>query len=278
MKNYRFLRFPDFKKKALTLSYDDGVVYDEKLIGILNRYGIKCTFNLNSGLFAAKDGERRLTKEKAIALYKNSGHEVAVHGVKHLSLAEIPGEIAVAEIIEDRKNLEEIFGGIIKGMAYANGSFNDDAVAVLKTCGVKYARTVIETEKFQIPTDWLRLPTTCHHTNPRLSEITDEFLNDEDGWCCWWHNPRLFFLWGHSYEFNDNDNWEIIESFAEKVGNRPDIWYATNGEVYDYVQAYHNLEYSVDGKTIHNPTNIDVFLDLLGKPVKIPAGDTVTIA
>ena len=37
--------------KALTFSYDDGVTQDKRLIKILNKYGLKCTFNINSGLF-----------------------------------------------------------------------------------------------------------------------------------------------------------------------------------------------------------------------------------
>lgn len=39
--------FPQGKKKALTLSYDDGVTQDERLIGLMQRYGIKGTFNIN---------------------------------------------------------------------------------------------------------------------------------------------------------------------------------------------------------------------------------------
>lgn len=44
------IMFPDGKKKALTLSYDDGVEQDRRLVEILNRYGIKATFNINSGV------------------------------------------------------------------------------------------------------------------------------------------------------------------------------------------------------------------------------------
>ena len=38
------------KNKAITFSYDDGVTQDRRLIEILNRYGLKATFNINSGL------------------------------------------------------------------------------------------------------------------------------------------------------------------------------------------------------------------------------------
>ena len=40
------------KKKAVTFSFDDGVTQDIRLIEILNKYGLKGTFNLNSGLMA----------------------------------------------------------------------------------------------------------------------------------------------------------------------------------------------------------------------------------
>ena len=36
------------KLKAVTFSYDDAVTQDIRLIDILNRYGLKATFNLNS--------------------------------------------------------------------------------------------------------------------------------------------------------------------------------------------------------------------------------------
>ena len=64
------LRFPNFLTRCLTLSYDDGVVEDVKLCEILNKYGIKATFNLNSGQFSKKEGEGRLTKNQVLSLYK----------------------------------------------------------------------------------------------------------------------------------------------------------------------------------------------------------------
>ena len=277
--NYKFLRFPDFKKKALTLSYDDGMIYDKKLVEILNKYGLKCTFNLNSGELApqADDTRRRLTRPEAIELYSGGIHEVAVHGLKHLQLDAVADEIAVNDVLEDRKNLERMFGKIIKGMAYAYGTFDDGAVDILRRCGIKYARTVISTEKFDIPSDWLRLPATCHHSNPRLGELTERFLCDEKPRNAWWNAPKLFYLWGHSYEFEDNGNWNVIENFAAKTGGRDDVWYATNGEIYDYIRAFDGLEYSVDGSAVYNPSCLGVWICLFGKDVYIPAGRTVSV-
>ncbi len=69
--------FPGGFFKALTFSFDDGVVQDAKLIDIFNRNGLKGTFNFNTGLrrFRAFD------KEEFIKLY--AGHEVACHGEFH---------------------------------------------------------------------------------------------------------------------------------------------------------------------------------------------------
>lgn len=273
---YTLLRFPGFRQKALTLSYDDGVVYDRRLIEIMDRHGLKGTFNLNSGLFS-QDGVRRLTRQQALELYRDSGHEVAIHGKKHLSLAEFPTPVIMDEVLNDRIALEEMFGCFVTGMAYANGSYDDKTVEVLKGCGVEYARTTVSTEGFGIPSDWLRLPATCHHGNPRLMELARTFAEGEKPGHYWQRDPRLFYLWGHSYEFHDNDNWQIIEEFAAYIGNRPDIWYATNLEICHYVKAFHALQYRADHSMVHNPTAIDIYLNWYDKDILVPAGETVAL-
>ena len=92
-----------------------------------------------------------------------------------------------------------------------------------------------------------------------------------------WGRGWMFYLWGHSFEFDDYDNWEVIEEFAKYIGGRDDIWYATNIEVYDYVKAYENLQVSVDRKTIHNPSAIDVWAAIEGETYLIKRGETLNI-
>ncbi len=273
MKRYTFMRFPNFLDKALTLSYDDGDINDIKLVEIMQKNKLKGTFNVNSAYFGFN--ENHLTKEQAIELYKSSNNEVAIHGEYHYPLAEVDRIMALNDVLMDRKNLEKMFDRQIMGMAFANASYTDEVVEIIKTCGVKYARTTISTEKFDIPNDWLRLPTTCHHNNPRLMELAKNFIEGPKGRHYWHQNPKLFYLWGHSYEFKNNNNWDVIEKFAEYVGNRDNVWYATNIEIYNYVKAYDSLEFSVDGTIIHNPTSTDVFLCYFGKNVLVPSGKTV---
>ena len=275
-----FLRFPNFKQKAVTLSYDDGVRQDKRLISIMQKYGIKGTFNINAGLFASErsDVEKgRMTKEEAVELYANSGMEVAIHGYRHLSLGEVDPALATDDVLKDRKELESIFGGIIKGMAYANGSYNDNVCKILECCGINYSRTTVTTENFKIPTNWLKLETTCHHNNPKLMELAKIFVDTKEDGYVWRNYPRLFYLWGHSYEFDTNDNWNVIEEFCEFIGGRDDIWYATNGEIYSYVKAFDSLEFSADGNTVYNPSGTTVYICYLGKHVAIQPNETKKI-
>lgn len=278
--NNTYMRFPDFKLKAVTLSYDDGVRQDKRLLSIMKKHGLKGTFNINSGLYSTSyNGEEkgRMTKAESLALYNDENVEVAVHGYKHLSLGSIDTALAVNDVITDRKELERDFHRVIKGMAYANGSYNDVAVDILRQCGIWYARTTVSTRNFNLPENWLKLHPTCHHNDPNLMELAKQFVERESAPYYWSNRPQMFYLWGHSYEFDNNDNWQVIEEFASYMGGRKDIWYATNGEIYEYVQACDRLEFSADATYVYNPSCLDVYIDYLGKKVVIPAGKTVQL-
>ena len=272
---YAFLRFPGFKRKALTLSYDDGTIHDKKFVEMIDKYGLKCTFNLNSGLMGVG---RRMPKEEALTLFKDSHHEIALHGEMHVGFLDVPKEMIVKDVVNDKNALEEMFGRIIPGMAYAYGDFNDDAVDVLEKCGVMYSRTCVQTERFDIPTDWLRWPATIHHAHTeKLFALADKFLDDTPARHMWADEPRLFYVFGHSYEFNDAGNWDMWEEFLQKVSGKDNVWYATNLEICEYVKAYDSLVFSYDGKIIKNPSSIDVYTSFFGKEILIGAGETVNL-
>jgi peptidoglycan/xylan/chitin deacetylase (PgdA/CDA1 family) len=279
--NY-YLRFPEGRLRAVTLSYDDGVVQDERFLDIINRYGLKCTFNIN-GIYVDPNvpyvPSRRMDRQQATALYcgeRGEGHEIAAHGYTHPFLHLMPSDRITYEVIKDREVLEGMMGRVVRGFAYPYGACNDEVVDMLKKCGIAYARTTQSTHDFGIPTDWLRMPATCHHNDPKLLELVDSFLSDST------HHifkkwPRLFYLWGHTYEFDDHNNWEVIEKFAEKIGNREDVWYATNIEVYDYVEAYRALKFSADGSCVYNPSALTVWFAIEDKEIKVEPGQTLKI-
>lgn len=274
-----YMRFPGGRAKALTLSYDDGVEQDIRLMDILDRHGLRCTFNLNSGCYAAEGHtyapgtiHRRLPASRVSQLYATDRHEVAVHSLTHPRLEVLPPSAVTQEVLQDRLNLEAQFGRIVRGMAYPYGSWSDAVVDCLRACGIAYARTTASTGRFDVPTDWLRMPATCHHGDARLPELTSRFLEMKPG-----DKPQLFYLWGHSYEFEANDNWDVIERFAEQTGGRDDIWYATNIEIYDYVQDFNRLLWSADMCRVTNPTARTLYLRGEGKDFSLNPGETAVL-
>lgn len=224
------MRFPNNKMKAFTLSYDDGVEQDRRLVSILNKYNLKCTFNLNSGIQSNSNKFdingltiRRMNIAGLKDLYQ--GHEISVHSLTHPFLSAQNIETIYNEIVQDKINLEHIFDNSIVGMAYPYGVYDDKVIQVLRENGIKYARTVHETENFKLQSKLLELKTTCHHNNINLMKLAEEFINLEA------IEPSIFYVWGHSYEFDVDNTWDMIEEFCSKISNRSDIFYGTNSEV-----------------------------------------------
>lgn len=272
------MRLKDGKRKVLTFSYDDGNAPDIRLIEIFDKYGLKCTFNINSGLLRDTDEVRenpegKLTRGEVAKYFSDSKHEAAVHTLTHPWLKSLRDEEIIYETVQDRINLEKLTGKPVRGMAYPFGCFTDEQTKLLKSCGIVYSRTAKGTRRFDFPSDWLYLEPTCHHNDEKLFELAEDFVQNEPKWdIC-----RMFYVWGHTYEFDNDNNWDRIEKLAEYLSGRDDIWYATNIEIYDYVKAYDNLVTSYDGKIITNPSATDVWVSAFGKTVKIEAGKTVKL-
>lgn len=268
------MRFPEGRAKALTFSYDDNVVQNARLVEILNRHGMKGTFNLNSGLFTdeVKPGSRTMPAKEIIALFADGRHEVAVHGLTHPYLETLSPAVCTYQVLQDRLNLEKRFGRMVRGMAYPMGTYSDQVVECLKACGILYARTTKSTENFKLPTDWLRLPATCKHTNPCLMELAEKFAQKAESG----RPSQLFYLWGHTYEFDDDDNWNVIEEFtAFMAGREKEIWYATNIEIFEYMEDYQRLIFAADGSVVKNPTNRTLWFDWERQIYAIAPGETL---
>ena len=261
--------FPGGRHKALTMSYDDGRSFDRRLIEIFNKYGIKGTFHLNAGLLGDGTWGERIGFDEIRELYK--GHEVSCHTYTHPTIERCPLSQVVQQIIEDRKILEEAVGYPVRGMSYPNGSYSEDIKKLLPACGIEYSRVVGNTDTFAMPSDYLEWTSTCHH-NHNLMENAERFLALDKTQYLY-----LMYVWGHSYEFDGQNNWEHIENFCKAVGGRDNIWYATNIEIVDYMNAANNLKYSAKGDMVYNPSAISVWISVDRKIVEIPGGRTVKL-
>lgn len=271
----KYMRFPQGRTKALTFSYDDGVKADRRLLEVFKKYGFKGAFNLNSRLFDCKNWHGRMDEEETLRTFRGCGQEIALHGARHIFLDKVPLPEAVREIADNRAYLESRFGAIVRGMAYAYNGYNADVKRVLNDLGVAYARTTLSTRSFALPADWLELCPTCHHGDAALNNLTEKFVQDSPLNQFKHRESWLFLVWGHSYEFDDNGNWEIIETLGRTAGGREDVWYATPIEIYDYIQAYRSLVFSLDGERVYNPSCLPVWLELRGATYRIVGGAQV---
>ena len=263
MREIVFNLYPNGKRKAVTFSYDDGDKRDIRLTELFDKYGAKCTFNLNGG-WIIDESKNRIDKD--FVRYLADNHEVAIHGYYHNSLDRIPQSMFISELFEDKKTLEDIIGKPIIGMAYANGSYTEESINALDALGIKYARTVGATRGSSVPARFLSWHPTCHHN--QALELVDGFLNNP--------YPRipLLYIWGHSHELREESDWEKMDTLLKKLSEHDDIWFATNGEIYDYITAIRNLRVSASCDTVFNPSALTVYATVGGKVVAFPPGLT----
>lgn len=271
----KYMRFPCGKAKALSFSYDDGVAADKKLVKILDKHGLKATFNLNNLLFDCENWHGRMDERETFETFNGGAHEIGVHGARHIFLDKVPLAEAVNEVLQNRLYLENKFNKIVRGMAYAYNGYNDAIISMLKGLGIDYSRTTESSHTFAIPDDWLKLKPTCHHADAELGNLSDKFFGGSPEKDFKHREPWFFLIWGHSYEFDDDNNWHVIEEFARRAGKAEDVWFATCGEVYRYCAAYNSLVFSLDGERVYNPSCIPVWLEIRGMVYEIPAGGEI---
>ncbi len=281
------LQYPGGKSKAFTISYDDGVRCDLQLVNLMRKYGIRGTFNVNScGIFAdAKKNEARkhpkFNQKEICEFYQENRDliEIAAHGATHGYYPLTAQDVTAWDILSDRKNIESLLGVQCRGFAYPFGPTDEKTVEALKVCGFRYARVTQSTHQFSLPEDPYRWRCTATHSYPALMEDAHAFLEVPRKYG---KVPNLFSVWGHSYEFVDADNWNVIEELFAYIGGREDIWYCTNIEFFNLLRAYRSLEYFVDQSKVYNPTAIPVELSVFHsaedwRSVIVQPGETVDL-
>ena len=225
------------KLKAVTFSFDDGNRQNKRLVDIFNKYGLKCSFNFNSGYLSVpweiqRDGVKfnadHLTEEQVKEYF--AGHEISSHTIHHPRLTGLADEDVVREVEGDRQRLSEIVGYQVQGFAYPGSinAFDDRVINIIKNkTGVRFARTVTGTHSFDLPEDLFLFNPTVHLYGEyeRAVEMAKSFIEMKPD------KPQLYSIWGHSYEFELGDGWEKFEAFCRLLSGKEDIFYGTNSEV-----------------------------------------------
>lgn len=224
------------KNKALTFSFDDGNVDDIRLVEILNKYGLKGTFNLNSGKITNADCWRycdvknvhHINFTEYPDLYQ--GHEIASHSYTHPDLTKLDRNTVFNEVKTDKLLLDFMYHQNTESFAYPFGAYNDEVYTVLSECNIKCARTVESTYNFELPGNFLKWHPTCHFTDAEINALAKKFIQLKD-------ETAIFYIWGHSYELVTEDDWGKFDRLCSKLAFNEDISYCTNIEIFNCLEA-----------------------------------------
>ena len=276
--------FPEGKNKALILSYDDGAIQDRDLVKLMNKYHLIGTFHLNSNKLESNTYFNYLKRDEIKSLY--SGHEVSVHSANHPNLTVLSKIDIVYEIVEDRKELERLTGKLVRGMAYPFGNTDDKVIEAINGLGIEYARTVGDTYNFKIPENFLKWHPTMHQfakaywepNQPEKDKIEialfyktiDDFLKIKE--------LAVLDIWGHSWELGtDQNKWNETEKFFKLLADNQAIFYTSQIDLVDYINAFRNLKFAVDKNFVTNTSSINVFIKINTKVFNVLAGTSMQL-
>ena len=264
--------YPGGKRKAFNVTYDDGVEQDVRFVKLLNKYGLKGTFNLNFQLMAERFAwihesgmtVRRLSLDAARYLY--DGHEIASHTLTHPYLHDLTDEELFRQISEDKRLLEEHFGREVAGFGVPFDYYDDRIARCVESCGFAYGRMSEESRSFS---PWER---QCYwragifHLSPELDAFVDGFFQTET-------ELALCQIVGHSYDLDAENMWDKMESIFRRVAGNEDILPMTHMELVRYLNAMYRAV--VRENSVYNPTATELWFRIHGRTVRLKPEEAI---
>ena len=258
--------YPNGKRKAFVLTYDDGVLQDVRLVLLLNKYGLKGTFNLNSQLMERefvwwhkKVGEvRRLPNVIAAHLYE--GHEVARHSCTHPDMSGMNREGILYELGHDRWLLEQLTGQSVKGFGVPFDYYDGAVVECVRELGFVYGRGSEETRSYAPIWDPARQQAGMFHLSKGLEEFVDGFLETEE-------ELANCIIVGHSYDLDAENLWETMERLFARVTADNSVISMTHLELVEYQQAMARAEIK-DGR-VYNHSDKPLWFEIDGRICRV---------
>ncbi len=260
--------YPDGKRKAFNITYDDGILQDVRFVALLDKYGIKGTFNLNSGLMR-REFEwvhecgmtvKRLSEHTAAGLYKN--HEVASHTVTHPYMSGLSKEVLLYEIGKDREILQNLFGREICGFAVPFDYYSELIESCVKECGFIYGRTSEESRNYTPCEDYFNWKAGIFHLSPDFKSYVQGFFETEE-------ELAVCQIVGHAYDLDVENMWDEMEEILQRLQKEDDIWFATHIDLVEYLKAIRAAE--ITENYIKNNSEREVWFEINGQVEGIPA-------
>lgn len=228
--------YPGGKAKAFNITYDDGVLQDVRFVELMNQYGLKGTFNLNSGLMETefewthRNGMivKRLPTSVVAELYKK--HEVASHTLTHPYLSQLTESEVMEEMSKDKENLERLTGRPVLGFGGPFHHWSPMIVECAKRCGFEYARNADERYCYAPPEEYYYWAAGTYHVMPGFRPFVEGFFETEE-------ELALCQIVGHTYDLDAENMWQYMESVLKRVSEDESILSMTNIELVRYLKA-----------------------------------------
>lgn len=261
--------YPGGKTKAFNITYDDGILQDVRFVSLLNKYGLKGTFNLNSQLmeqefeWTHETGMvvKRLSMEAARHLY--DGHEIASHTLTHPYLNDKSEAELMWEIGEDKRRLEAFFDREVAGFGVPFHFYDEKVADCVRRCGFEYGRMSEETRSFSPWQDPFFWRCGFFHLAPKLDAYVDGFFRTDV-------ELALCQIVGHSYDLDAENLWDKMEEVFRRVSQDPDILPMTHLEIVRYLRA---MEQSVINEyVIENRSDLPLWFRFRGEVLRLDPG------
>ena len=199
--------------KYFLLSFDDGTIYDRRFVELLNRYRMKGTFNLNSGLedfvwyYEDRFPVRRQILSEVGELYR--GHEIASHSLHHHWLNTLTPPQISREIGEDCERLKKCFGLEEIGFGVPFTACGEREIRIIRKL-TRYIRLSEFAESYELPQDPYHIPIHGLYNDADIREKIAAFAESDP-------EDSLFVMAGHSYELEVLDHWDYIENLLQYI-------------------------------------------------------------
>lgn len=264
--------YPGGRKKAFNISYDDGVIQDLRFVLLMNKYGLKGTFNLNSQLMEREFewvhesglAIKRLSPEVARYLYE--GHEIASHSLTHPDMQWLNEEQIMYELGHDKWLLSQYFRREICGFALPFDYYSDTIAACAERLGFEYSRCSEETYSYVPPEDYYHWAAGTYHVQPGFRGFVEGFFHSDE-------ELALCQVVGHSYDLDVMDMWGLMEDILRRVAEDRDIASMTNLELVRYLRAMRMAE--ISGEHIRNISAQTLYFELDGKIIVLAPGEEI---
>lgn len=230
--------------RYITTSWDDGHPSDERLAGLLEKYNLKGTFYVPQ----VNPGHEVMNEQEIADLSRR--FEIGGHTLGHVNLKGLSPEKAKKEIEGSYHWLTAITGTAPVSFCPPFGAYSPQSLSLIHAAGFRVVRT---TEL--LSPRWLpgMLPTTLQvyeHSpftyfrhllkrgrfrNLRLwrgSQFTGDTFRLLDHYIDFISNHGgCLHLWGHSWEIDNNRQWEKLERIFSRISQLPGFSYVENRQL-----------------------------------------------